>query len=206
MSTTRLLATDEESLFQFVSTSTPGTAVEVNVSDDMSEDALRKRLTIAGFIDIQATGAGTMSARLPDYTKGTAVSLSAAPAASAWMEALSRDSRGTELIDEDALLEGDGFVDGIGGACAPPKADGGKRKPCKNCSCGLADIMADDGESGRPNQKAIPMVPTDQTKSGCGSCSLGDAFRCAACPYLGLPPFKAGEKVAVPTSLMTSDI
>jgi len=65
-----------------------------------------------------------------------------------------------------------------------------KKKPCANCTCGLKD-MKDEVESSKASG----------TTGSCGSCHLGDAFRCASCPYKGLPAFKPGEKVVIDDEL-----
>ncbi|XP_031845902.1 cytokine induced apoptosis inhibitor 1 [Nomia melanderi] len=90
-----------------------------------------------------------------------------------------------ELIDEDELLDETDVL--------KPEASSlkvcsttGKRKACKDCTCGLAEEL-----SGKITEEK-------SVKSSCGNCYLGDAFRCASCPYLGMPAFKPGEKVVLP--------
>lgn len=66
--------------------------------------------------------------------------------------------------------------------------EGKPKKPCANCTCGLADQLEKEASSAK-------------TSTGsCNSCHLGDAFRCASCPYRGTPAFKPGEKVTIDTS------
>eukprot|EP00158_Paraphelidium_tribonemae_P000957 Partr_v1_DN23769_c0_g1_i2_m52970 putative Component of the cytosolic iron-sulfur (Fe S) protein assembly machinery. Required for the maturation of extramitochondrial Fe S proteins (By similarity). Has anti- apoptotic effects in the cell. Involved in negative control of H(2)O(2)-induced cell death, probably by tethering the pro- apoptotic factor tah18 in the cytoplasm in the absence of oxidative stress (By similarity) len=71
-----------------------------------------------------------------------------------------------------------------------------KKKACKDCSCGRAEMekvvkltdIADDN----------PLVaPKELPKSSCGSCYLGDAFRCDGCPYRGTPAFTKGQAVTL---------
>lgn len=93
-----------------------------------------------------------------------------------------------ELIDEDALLteEDKERPNEESAAGCPPT-----RKPCKDCTCGRKEE-----EEMKENIVKMDLEndPNDATfKSACGNCALGDAFRCAGCPYLGQPAFKDGE-------------
>lgn len=104
------------------------------------------------------------------------------------MDALDDD---VELLDSDQLLDEDDLK------IPDPSSlkvcgTTGKRKACKNCSCGLAEELAEI------------RAPTE-VKSSCGSCYLGDAFRCASCPYLGMPPFNPGEKVVLNQQQLKAD-
>jgi len=88
-----------------------------------------------------------------------------------------------------------------------PKA-GKRRRACKDCTCGLAQKLEAEDKAKRANADsalntlklgADDLAEVDFTVKGkvgsCGNCSLGDAFRCDGCPYIGLPAFKPGEEV-----------
>ena len=103
-----------------------------------------------------------------------------------------------EFVDEEKLLlEEDLLKDKI--TTFDPNDDcgtgkGGKAKACKNCTCGRAE-----GKMEEKTSKKITLEDLEKgvqlPESSCGSCYLGDAFRCPGCPMLGLPAFKPGQKV-----------
>lgn len=42
-------------------------------------------------------------------------------------------------------------------------------------------------------------------REAASQCGLGDAFRCAGCPYRGLPSFAPGQKIELPADFLTAD-
>eukprot|EP00996_Jenningsia_fusiforme_P004496 NODE_5326_length_690_cov_39.021841_g4952_i0.p1 GENE.NODE_5326_length_690_cov_39.021841_g4952_i0~~NODE_5326_length_690_cov_39.021841_g4952_i0.p1 ORF type:complete len:114 (-),score=21.76 NODE_5326_length_690_cov_39.021841_g4952_i0:270-611(-) len=93
-----------------------------------------------------------------------------------------RKPKQTDVIDEDALLNEEDLAQKV---VAPGSDCSTARRACKNCSCGRAELEAEQGQ-------AMPANP-----SACGNCSRGDAFRCAGCPYRGKPAWTPGETVAL---------
>lgn len=89
-----------------------------------------------------------------------------------------------------------------------------RRRACKDCTCGLAEVEAEEAAQSAAGLRAVqqsfflegdddipeqvktategmegvwPQEKRAEAKktSSCGSCYLGDAFRCTSCPYLG---------------------
>lgn len=181
-----------------------------------------KRLTLEGFEEVvseqtsvSGTSATKVSGRKPKWERGVTFSLgekktkkTTVSKASAWEE--DEDDR-DEMIDEDALLtekdKSKPTAEGEGVGCPPT------RKPCKDCTCGRKE-EEEMKENATPASSVVKMDlendPNDETfKSACGNCALGDAFRCAGCPYLGQPAFKENDeenKVVMLDDLGTVDL
>jgi len=141
-----------------------------------------------------------VNAQKPNFEVGATVKLSFAkkpsttPAkpTSVWVVSSLEDDD-TELLNDDEILMDEDLTkpDTVTNGCGPTST--GKKKVCKDCACGLAD---EEKEETTPVAKKAKAVTTE-AKSSCGNCYLGDAFRCASCPYLGMPAFKPGEKVTI---------
>ncbi|XP_054317466.1 anamorsin-like [Pongo pygmaeus] len=114
-------------------------------------------------------------------------------AAKLWtLSANNMEDDSMDLIDSDELLDPEDLKKPDPASLwAASCGEGKKRKAYKNCTCGLAEEL--EKEKSREQMSSKP-------KSACGNCYLGDAFRCASCPYLGMPAFKHGEKVLLSNS------
>ncbi|KAJ2002488.1 electron carrier [Coemansia thaxteri] len=196
-----------------------------------TQQDLTQQLKFAGFVEIQteaqqpsgvAASGPVVTARIlaakPAYNVGAAAALSfgkrakagsEAVAKRAWMLNVDSDSDEAEIEDQDGLLEEEDLAKPSAASLVRPDGAAPKRKACKNCTCGLAEGKEVDESAGcaptdKPKRVTKP-VDVVTVKSACGNCSLGDAFRCTSCPYLGQPAFKPGEKVVLGGSMLHDD-
>jgi len=179
------------------------------VSNDINNEYLRpareifNTLTLNGFVDSTLKPLNQeqyyieVTAYKPKYEVGTSSSISLkkktstiTPKEPVWK--LSDDN--DEIIDEDTLIEAaDLNIKKLKQDDCEIDNKSGTKKACKNCTCGRAD--------GAIESKSVVKIDLEDkeasTKSSCGNCYLGDAFRCSGCQYRGLPAFKIGEKITI---------
>ncbi|KAL5747609.1 hypothetical protein ACOSQ2_024906 [Xanthoceras sorbifolium] len=167
--------------------------------------SLERRLLLSGFLEAaplqlksvvaaEAVHSFGVKGKKPSWKIGSSFAIKKVPPSFLKVQMDDDD----DLIDEDTLLT----EEDLKKPQLPPVGDcevGSTRKACKNCICGRA-------EAEEKVQKLEPtMDQLNNPQSACGSCGLGDAFRCASCPYKGLPPFKLGEKVSLSADFLASD-
>nr|CAG4650547.1 EOG090X0FGQ [Sida crystallina] len=187
-----------ELLSEIVRILKPNGSIYAKESGDSDSEKFASSLKLSGFTEISDLKQGSVlefSAKKPAFEVGSSSKLSfGKPAVWSLTDSLVDDN--IELVDENDLLDEDDLL--------KPNAESlkvcgttGKRKACKDCSCGLAEEL--ENESGKN------AVPVKSATSSCGSCYLGDAFRCASCPYLGMPAFKPGEKIQLSDRQLNPD-
>ena len=161
-------------------------------------DAARDAATLAGFTDVVVDATrGVVRGTKPAWARGTAFSLKSravrvVTADAGWGADADVDD---ELIDESALLT---ELDVNSTAVKYDDCDvGAGKKACKNCTCGRAEAEAAEESANAKSEETFV--------SACGNCALGDAFRCAGCPYLGQPAFKDTDAVGTKVELDLGD-
>lgn len=171
---------------------------------------LSKALLLSGFTGAAPAPGGGLAATKPSWQTGTKAAIAlkpraAPPAATApgqanggakWtLGALDGDE---ELVDDEALLTEEDKQRPTTVSADDCEVGAAGRKACKDCTCGRAEGTA-------PEVKLSKEL-LDNPTSGCGSCGLGDAFRCGGCPYRGLPSFEMGKKIELPSDFLAMDL
>jgi hypothetical protein len=179
---------------------------EVEIAEGLTSD-LKEGLRAGGVSvsdeEVAKVSLACVMAKKPDYEVGASSQLSFSKSLSSnkvssetvkvWSLNAMDDDIG--LIDSDTLLEEEDLLkpdpEALRSKCGP---DSGRKKACKDCTCGMREQL----ESGKE------VAPRPITSS-CGSCYLGDAFRCASCPYLGMPAFKPGDQIRLSNRQLKAD-
>ncbi|KAK8968853.1 hypothetical protein KSP40_PGU000337 [Platanthera guangdongensis] len=168
-------------------------------NEHLDQFLLQRQLLLAGFVEVEPMESKDISQSLiivgkkASWAVGSVFAIKKAKT----LPKLLMDDE-SDLIDEDSLLT----EEDLKKPQLPAVSDcevGRTRKACKNCTCGRAE----------EEEKVLLGLTAEQItnpQSACGSCGLGDAFRCNGCPYRGLPPFQLGEKVSLSGNFLVDDI
>eukprot|EP01041_Mallomonas_annulata_P004594 gene4594-9128_t len=150
-------------------------------------------LQISGFVDVMAAKeVGEVNERFvvgekPSWSLGVSAPLTVNKDSTAW-KISTIDLAEEDLVDENELLNDN--IEVPSASCGDETSTG-KKRACKNCTCGLAE--QEQLEAGAPVSTEDKIVKA----SSCGNCAKGDAFRCAGCPFLGKPAFEPGMERVV---------
>jgi len=175
-----------------------------------SSQNLQNKLTLAGFTNTSIGNLGELvqvKSFKPNWEMGTSNRITiknktlTKPNENKTMWNI--DVNDDDIIDEDSLIsEQDLEKPSIDkGDCEV----GSTKKACKNCSCGRVE-MEQNGTAVPKRKLTLEMLENPGVESSCGSCGLGDAFRCRDCPYMGLPAFKPGNKIKFPDNFVRDEI
>lgn len=187
----------------------PGAEVFVHQTLDATKEnatsSLERKLLVAGFSDIEVVRMAEVlpqglqsfgvKGKKPSWKIGSSFSLKK-PLKTLPKVQINDDM---DLIDEDSLLSEEDLKKPV----LPPVGDcevGSTKKACKNCVCGRAE------QEEKIEKLGLTVDQLENPQSSCGSCGLGDAFRCSTCPYKGLPPFQLGQKVTLSQNFLAADI
>ncbi|KAM0839730.1 hypothetical protein ACQ4PT_060129 [Festuca glaucescens] len=173
-------------------------------SDQKPNNYIERQLLMGGLVEVQASATSsqdsvqsvTIKAKKPSWSMGSSFQLKKKAVKTLPKIEIDDDD---ELIDEDSLLTEEDLKKPelpVVGDCEV----GATKKACKNCSCGRAEVEQ------KVEKLGLTAEQIDNPVSACGSCGLGDAFRCGTCPYRGLAPFKMGEKVTLSNDFLSADI
>ena len=175
------------------------------VEDRSLGQALSLDLKIQGFLNIMAAKDSSSGERFivcgkPSWELGSAAALKISSTSAStenktkWKMAVT-DLAENDIIDENELLK-ESVIPNKASGCGEEGTEN-KKRACKNCTCGLAEIEAKGDDAMKASNE-------EKSKSACGNCYKGDAFRCASCPHLGKPAFEPGQERLVLT--MDSDL
>jgi len=166
----------------------PGARLYIHNQAKETKDASSTMLLLNGYVDTvteENDGGLSFTSKKPGYDQDAALLPQKSNAAKWKLMANDFDDDSNEMVNDDDLLGEEITKTSPLAECGPGEGTK-KKRACKNCSCGLKE-MQEAEEKG----EAVTIQPN---ASACGNCSKGDAFRCATCPYAGLPKFDAGMK------------